>query len=897
MQKVSRSIFAGLLVIAGLTACGDKVTVAPGGGTSTSTTPQVHSVTITPATVTLGAGQTVQLVATVNADAGLARTVTWTSTNTSIATVNASGLVTASATGSGTVAITATSTADPTVSGAASIIVTPTTAATISIASINQNGLPANLNNVTGQLDVTLNVDQGTQTVTALNLLVKSIATGAVDTVATYTFTSAQKAPATSGASATSAPITMSFNTASYNDTTGAVKFVNGQYTIQAQAVVAGASQSPVSSTMQYTVNNSDFMNVMAHGDTVATDASGRQWTAGNITVTVIPVLYSGRGLLNAVVSQPAAFTDTQTKTLTTFPGSAVFAVGTDTLTDSTYVAFVTAKYSDATQFNNGNAVNANQIRVDNAAPTKAAAFALGGTDSTTLTGTLVVPWVNAAYTFSKGLSKVVDSSNTGGTGIGVGGVTTTFYAIPNGVAAGDTLLTTGSASGWAACTPPSNAIVATTGASITQQSMPGDTTTYLGRAVSTDKLGNVVCQDLNYINNGNPARITVFGVDNTPPVNSVLDATSAQQGDTSSVSAATIGNWVWVLQDSISGFSSPPTIMGTIVRNYWNNATGCFLAGSWNATKKTCNPVALTQNMVVDGGNGNEGYFMMNSTVSDIAGNSATVPSATVLYDATAPQAGTAGSIPNAIGGTGPITYTGTVTDNVDLVGSYGYIVYPAGNLWISTSISPSHASFSGSRDTVGTVTGTVDSSFISSLAVVNGSNAPQSSTLASGHPTAVMLLGIDGTQHQGGDNIAPTVTDTTGAEVWSTAMFAHFLETNAAGTNISNGSGSNPTSLSLTAQVDGATAALGVPFTKVCWFYQDQNAAGAFHLISCQNLAVATQQPGGTNTWDWTSPTAFDPPASLGKTAVVNIIAVGYGHGGSALTSLAVGAIQLTN
>ena len=84
-------------------------------------------------------------------------------------------------------------------------------------------------------------------------------------------------------------------------------------------------------------------------------------------------------------------------------------------------MAFVNAHYSDATQFNGGVAVNSNQIRVDNAAPTKAAAFALGGTDSTTATGTMLVPWVNAAYKFSTGLSKVVDSSNTPGIGLGVG--------------------------------------------------------------------------------------------------------------------------------------------------------------------------------------------------------------------------------------------------------------------------------------------------------------------------------------------------------------------------------------------------------------------------------------------------------------------------------------------
>ena len=249
MQKVSRSIFTGLLVIAGLTACGDKVTVAP-GGSSSAAAPAVHSVTVTPPSASVSVGQSVQLVASVNADATLARTVTWASTAASIATVSASGLVTA--VGPGTVAITAASTADPTVVGAATIIVAPIQLATISISTINKGGLPANLNGVTGQLDVTLNVDQGTQTVTALNLIVHNNTTNTDTTVATYSFTSPQKVPA-SGANATSAPITMSFNTAAFNATTGAVAFVNGSYTIRAQAVVAGTSQTPVTSTINYT--------------------------------------------------------------------------------------------------------------------------------------------------------------------------------------------------------------------------------------------------------------------------------------------------------------------------------------------------------------------------------------------------------------------------------------------------------------------------------------------------------------------------------------------------------------------------------------------------------------------------------------------------------------------
>jgi trimeric autotransporter adhesin len=129
MQKVSRSILAGALVLAGLTACGDKITTTPVQSTS-ATTPVVHSVTVTPASVAMVIGQTgVTLVAQVNADAGLARTVTWASTNAAVATVSSAGVVTAVA--SGTAVITATSTADPTVAGAASIIVAPVTLASV----------------------------------------------------------------------------------------------------------------------------------------------------------------------------------------------------------------------------------------------------------------------------------------------------------------------------------------------------------------------------------------------------------------------------------------------------------------------------------------------------------------------------------------------------------------------------------------------------------------------------------------------------------------------------------------------------------------------------------------------------------------------------------------------
>ena len=70
----------------------------------------VASVAVSPATASIAAGQTVQLTATPKDSAGGAltgRSVSWTSSNTSVATVNGSGLVTAVVAGSAT--ITATS--------------------------------------------------------------------------------------------------------------------------------------------------------------------------------------------------------------------------------------------------------------------------------------------------------------------------------------------------------------------------------------------------------------------------------------------------------------------------------------------------------------------------------------------------------------------------------------------------------------------------------------------------------------------------------------------------------------------------------------------------------------------------------------------------------------------
>jgi len=107
-----------------------------GTATVTVTTVPVASVTVTPASANLQTGQTVQLTATARDASGnplSGRVMTWTSTNTSIATVNGTGLVSGAGAGSATITATSegqsgTSNVTVTFVPVASVTVTPASA-------------------------------------------------------------------------------------------------------------------------------------------------------------------------------------------------------------------------------------------------------------------------------------------------------------------------------------------------------------------------------------------------------------------------------------------------------------------------------------------------------------------------------------------------------------------------------------------------------------------------------------------------------------------------------------------------------------------------------------------------------------------------------------------------
>jgi len=378
-MKVLRSTFVAAVAIFAA-ACGDKVTVAgPTAVTLTSTTTtttvpavagKVNSVSVAPATATLTIGQQIKMTAAVNADAGIAATVTWTSSDaTKASVVDVAGVVTVTAVAATPgVAICATSTVNTSVKGCGSVVVTAASAtipATATIAGVFGASITAPLDpaDVKGRVNVQVNISTGTEVVSKVYLL---LGTTVVDS---QVYTSAQSAAlrfagenADAAKDVSQPTVLLGVNTAAYNTTTGAVSFANatGQ-ALSVQLFVVGntAARSTAKYSSTLTLNNTDAVYgswTLPSTKVQAADAAGYQWTSlggGTMTLNILPVLFSGKTATSATVKytnfngttkipcarlitagqaglcySATAFGDTaSTKTVTTFPGTASFTL------------------------------------------------------------------------------------------------------------------------------------------------------------------------------------------------------------------------------------------------------------------------------------------------------------------------------------------------------------------------------------------------------------------------------------------------------------------------------------------------------------------------------------------------------------------------------------------
>jgi Big-like domain-containing protein len=944
MQRVVRFAFLGLLASAGLAACGDKVTVP--GITTTPPDLVVHGVTVSPPSVTLSVGQKVTLAASVDAGAGVTnRGVTWTSSNTAVATVGTDGSVTAVAAGSAT--IIAKSAADPNVQGAASVTVQAVANATVTISSINSNatGNPANLSNVTGQLDVIVNVDPGSQSLAGVDLIMNNNAPSfpaSSDTVVATQNLSTGVAPS---AEAAAAPVTLSFNTAAYNATTGAIAFKNGASVLKARARTAAGTQV-ASSLTSLTLNNADGVLVTTTtSGTSANDVNGLPWKSGNVSVAVTPVIYTGRTVATVSVTLPGLNAvnggNGQTLATTTSPYTVSFPnstsnvtgqVGQVTLTGGLDAAGLPQTFSPTVLVIDaaGNDIpnitiltgSTAGLRLDNQSPNAPTAFQIPAQQQ---------GWINAAYTFAGvgGAQGGATVKYTSGGDAGVGNATNSNGINPSntlswffGPAASFTRLGGGTKTGSSCVTTGLTQVA-------TGNDIPVSTTNtaYIVRVLETDKLGNVRCADIGTnasLADGTAANTGTFGVDKLAPVANLINPTGQPVADVTNVSdsdpcpfylagpvqqvpaagspcgtGATIKTFGLGISDDASGFSATP-VLTKLTRLNTSGGQTCVIGSGGSCTAVA----SAVSGIAADNATGTDGYYTYTATVVDLAQNAAPTLTRVALVDRAAPTMGGI-AVPATITGGASAAFATSAVDNVDLVKVNYSLTYPA--IVIRSPAPDIGVAFDNTLTTSSSFSLTVPS-FIRSVAVTNGTNQPQAGGTA---PTQIAVRVIDAAGNPSNPGVAPIaaanvpLTSLTNFSALQSngATFSTFAVTNAA-TNISNGPttpAANPTTVALVAQATG-NEQVGPPafqflnpFTQVQFYYQDP-VSTEWLFIGSTTAPVVTDNPAATvRTFTWTF-SGWDPPASL-PLGAVNVVALGVNAAGDALLSQTNANITLTN
>lgn len=910
MQRVFCStVLVAALSVAGLTACGDKVNV-----TQPPPDSAVTQVTVSPAAQTLGVGDKFTFVATVVAGPQQTnRNVTWSSSNPAVASVDNAGVVTAIK--GGVTSIIAASVANPAIKGAAAVTVNEVVA-TVTIGQINQTkcdniggctSVPAVLSNVANQLDVTLNVDAGTQKISEVDLIMNCA--GGTDTiVAKQTFAAADIAPDAEDASA---PTTLSFNTAAFNPTTGAVAFKNGQCTVKAKAITTAGTQI-ASGSQTLTLNNTNFIastitTTPGTGQVAtATDNVGLLWHAGAVNVTAVPVFYTagvtiasgaislinkgadhalgkaGADLApNAALAVLSNLTPATGVITASFPLSTSNAAGVGGAVVDTLGVLVTTVGSNGESGPTDTASVANFIRLDNRAPdiSPTAPVFVAGTQHTN------GGWIGKNFVFSvdSGVftlntaatdnAVAIDALGANNSGGGVDKVTVTTQSAPPGSA--------------------SNSADWTTFTSVTSLAESASGASYGLRIKVCDALGNC----------STTAELTQFGVDKTPPSldqvggpenNSVFNC-----GNVACPNSTIPATFDFAESDTASTAGATPSgqqgllvaVQGLQPSGASGSKTSCILPV--DATHLCGTQVSQTGVSFATPGAAASGEYTATIVGIDQAGNQ-TAPITIKYYnDVQAPVVSTAGvTVPGTVAG--DTTFASSATDDMDVAAGNGTLIYPAIAKFVEAgTATPTGATFDNALTRAASIT--------VKLGVFYRSLSPTPGT-AGTKPNQVGIRVLDAAR-----NLAtPKLVDVPADHI---AAGTTFLTTGATGI----------TAFALT--IDSATVAAthsvvltssstpadltngGTPFQQVCFFYSTAtgleggaagvggNASGDLVKIGCTGSLTI---PPGPRTLVYKMTWAV-PAALAGES--LTVYAVGNNAGTDALISagvaLPVGAV----
>jgi hypothetical protein len=609
--------------------------------TITVTAPAVRSVTVTPANAILNAGQspaaTQGFIANVDADAGVARTVTWTSSNPAVATINATtGLATAVGVGSTT--ITAASTVAASVTGAALLQVRQPTPATISIQNFTVTGSAGNtvnVNNVVGSIDVNMNVDPGEQIVQRAEVLIDG-------NVACSQNLSGAQSEALRLAAAfeelEAVIVSCQVNTALFNTTTGIAAFLNGPHTVSARAIIAGGTQTATPSTQLVFNNTSTYLATLTLGGTTAqaTGSDGLGYRRGSLTVTVLPVIYTAGGVTMAAgtVTFGSAACDASptnsARTATLTAGTATFsqtaAAGVGNVTDYEYergtctapeTVILNATDSQGNPLFTASppsALSTPGIRLDNRAPAAPVVFENAGQRAG--------GWVNDAVSFVTVQNGTTNPNGMISAAVTDAGVNTVTYAAKAAVTT-----SVATAAGTADITNPSTLALSLAN----QVCVVFFAQDALGNRSSSG--GNVTCDT------GDADQNTLVGVDRAAPI--VTYDAGSLAANARSNTASIGGEFVLAVVDTGTagiGVSGAIPSRATVTRRDSVNAAVCQFG---TIVSSVCTAAAMAQTGVgifatTITAETRSGYFTFTGTGFDAAGNSTPAPSTRVaVHDA----------------------------------------------------------------------------------------------------------------------------------------------------------------------------------------------------------------------------------------------------------------------
>lgn len=665
--------------------------------TITVTAPAVRNVTVSPQNAILKPGDSQAFVANVDADPGVARTVTWTSSNNAVATVTAAGVVTAVTPGAAT--ITATSTANTTVSGAAAITVRQPIPATISVSNVTVTGTPGNtvnFNNIAGSIDVNLNVDPGEQIVQRVEVLIDG------NVACTQTLSGAQSEAMRIAAAFENVEeviVSCQINTAAFDSTTGVADFFNGAHTLSARAILEGGSQVATPSTQMTFTNLSGVIATLTNNNgsdpaSAINPGTGLQWIGGAVTLNVVGVSYVSGTTVSSVTCEIFE-KDPRVIALTNGTGTVSYAEGSSpwSSTDLDVANYLSAgaesvvcpaatlsngqpmaTTNGSVLLNYGSPANPSPtgnaampalqvVRLDNTAPGVTSANLVAQNPIMNVIQAVTVPWVSAntsllpsatGSTFNVlGLpSFAVLNASTAGTDVeeGVDAITVGVW-VP---AAGGSLPTTGGSCNVTGLTS------ITTGSELAETTV---SSAYPVRLVFRDALGNQFCTNLGALLGGSAS----IGADFTAPTGTITGPVpntgyNAQPPD-----------WSVTASDNASGFTSDPLIV-SMTRLNTTGSTSCVIGTASSCADTPPQPLTFS----ATGGSATQGYYTTTITLSDQAGNTTTLVTGQLNgFDTTVPTFTGGISLPAVIAGAATNTFTTTVGDNLDLGSIFGLVNY----------------------------------------------------------------------------------------------------------------------------------------------------------------------------------------------------------------------------